>query len=412
MRRRAGLLMMGLSLWLGLAVAAQDSPLWTAWLYNPADGRMTLVDDTGEVMAAFNLPLPEGYAFYPFDVTVAQSGTRIAYVPLATSNQARRVLVYHVLERKLITDVDLSPLVAENQGALTEDAHSFNETGTALAFGLSPEEAGWQIGILDLESGRVTLILRSTSPNVKVVGIPTDPELLPVIQRYVGTQVMFTLVEPAATESQPERGSYTWNLTDNTVRVDTPYPAVANDYWSPTGEMIMAVVDADLPNESADFANQQANALYVYDPAEAAPQAAPYPFFVARDLSLFFPRFVQNGARILFGGLDAEGASGWLVIERDGSGVGEWRPPDGTIISSIQGTATGFLYMAEMAGGHATLFDVDMDTDLSTGTPIWSSAANDYPRLVWVGDKRQSRPDNARPWKPFPTEVEDEQLVA
>ncbi|MBZ0306320.1 MAG: hypothetical protein K8I82_09665, partial [Anaerolineae bacterium] len=257
---------------------------------------------------------------------------------------------------------------------------------------------------LDLESERMTLILRSTSPNVKAVGIPTDPDLLPVIQRYIGTQVTFTLVEPSASASQPEGGSYTWNLTDNTVRVDTPYPAVANDYWSPTGEMIIAVVAAELPNDSVAFANQQANALYVYDPA----QETLYPFFVARDLSLFFPRFVQNGARVLFGGLDAAGTVGWLVIERDGSGVGEWRPPDGTVISSIQGTAAGFLYMAEMPNGHTTLFDVNMDTGLSVGTPIWSSATNDYPRLVWVGDKRQSRPDKARLWKPFPTEFDDD----
>ncbi len=404
MCRRAGLLLMSLSLWLGLAISAQDAPLWTAWLYNPADGRMTLVDATGEVMAAFNLPLPPGYDFHPFDVTVAQSGTRIAYVPLATTNQARRVLVYHAQERKLITDIDLSPLVDTDQGAITEDAHRFNETGTALAFGLSPADEGWQIGILDLESEQVTLILRSTSPNVKTVGLPTDPELLPVIQRFIGTQVTFTLIEPSPAESQPEHGSYTWNLTDNTVRVATPYPATANDYWPPTSEMIMAVVDAELPNESAAFANQQANALYVDDPT----QAVPYPFFVARDLSLFFPRFVQNGARVLFGGLDVEGASGWLVIERDGSGVGEWQPPEGTIISSIQGTAAGFLYTAEMANGHTTLFDVNMDAGLSVGRPVWSSAANDYPRLVWVGDKHQSRPDNARPWKPFPTEVDDD----
>lgn len=370
-------------------LATQEDPRWSVWLYDAASGHMTLVDGGGQALFSFNLELPPNYRHYPFEVAVSDSGTRIGYV---ASNNAggRHARVYDVTARRLVIDRDLTPLFADATGLSAEDAFRFNETATALAYASQRANGGWQIAILDLAAGQATLTLRAGSALVENAGLPS--EALPLIRRYAGQQVLFSILADG-----DEYGSYTWDLAANNLGVGTHNPTTDDDLFAPTGELLLAVSDASLPNTSAAFRDAQVNALYVYNMA----QKRAFPFFAAADLSLHFPRFIQNGARILFGGMNSAGQLGWLIVERSGAGVGEWTPPTGTAVSSIKGLADGFVFTADTLNadsGHTTLFHVVATAGTFASAPLWSSPANTYPHLVWAGDPRLTAQAASKPW--------------
>lgn len=379
---------LGVLLCAALLVDAQATQVWLAWLYNPADGRMTLVGDDGKVYQAFNLPLPDGYPYHPFKATVSQSGTRIAYVA-GDGSAARWARVYDVNARKLTADYPLS-----EANTVFDDTHSFNENVSAVAFGFRRSAAVWQITIVDLSTGLTTLFLRSGSPQTS--HLPTEGT--PVVQQYAAATVIFTLVNTTG-ETSGEMGSYTWDLRTNTVAVNTPHPAPDADFFAPTGEIVLTVSDQDFPYQGGSFGYAQANALYAYTPAFGAF----FPFYTLPNRSFYFPRFVQNGARILSATIDANGVSSWLLLERDGTLAGEWLPPEGSVVSSVMGTADGFIYTADtIRSGHTTLLWVNTQDGLTTGAPVWSSAANAYPRLMWLRDSRMlSTLPGALDWSPL-----------
>jgi hypothetical protein len=394
-----------LSLLLVSAAWGQDEALWLAWLYNPADGRMTLVNDSGEIQQVLFLPLPPKFVYPPFEVTVSDSGARVGYIVSDEVGKPYYARVYDINREEIITDYDLTELLPDDSNG--DDSFRFNETLSALALSYGVDD-GWQILILDLNSSFITLSLRSASPQAVEADILSGEGISPLLRRYHGSQVTFsTVVNQPNSESSDdeallgllERGSYTWDLTTNRVRVDTSYPAPDGDFLALTGESLVAVADPDLPNQSRDFPYAQANALYVHDPV----QGESFPLFNVDDHSFYFPRFIQNGARILLGGFDSEGQSTWYVIERSGELVGEWSPPSGTVLTSVRGMADGFLYTVDTLGaegGHATLLAVDTTEGLAVGRPVYSSASNTYPRLVWVLDRRlrDSLPRSAKEW--------------
>jgi hypothetical protein len=392
----------GLYMLLTIVPLRAQETLWTAWLYNPANGNMTLLDDRGAVLDGFILPLPKGYDFYPFEVGVAHDGTRVSYVAMASQSGARQVRVVDTNKHELIADYELT--TGGGVGFIAEEGNHFNESGTALAFAYSQKQGGWQIAILDIQSGLVTLSLRSASPAVTVATLPVDAGITPIVQRYSRGKVMFTLVQIGAAEGPLERGSYTWDAVANTIRADSMYTSLDYDVFEPTGEVIMSAFEGNLPNQNDRFRSRQMNVLVVYD----AVIRGPYPFYNTATISLYQPRFIQNGERILVGNFDAQGKSGWLVIERDGTLVGEWQSAPGVVVSSIQGSADGFLYTGDTVNpgsGHTTLFTVNTrdglassDTIVETGTPLWSSDADNYPRLVWLNDTRLNNEGEYRAW--------------
>lgn len=383
---------------LSMTTAAAKAPLWTAWLYNAASGDLTLLDDGGAVLDGAKLPLPARYEFYPFDVAVAPNGTRIAYV--ASQGQGRRVLVYETTQKQLLMDYKLPSLLTEGMDFTVESALKFNESGRALALGYALKDGGWQVAVLDVQSALVTLILRDSQARI----IPNEQGVAPVVQHYQGAEVTFTMVKGDEAAGRTEQGSYVWNTTSNTVREDAAYPTLDNDTYAPTGEVVSAGFDAHLPNSSQAFSDQQANALFIFDPTTKTRHA----FYNAQALSLYFPRFIENGRRVLAGTFDAQGKPGWLILERVGASVGKWSAPEGTVVGSLRGTAEGFLYTAntvDPAGGHVTLLTVKTsdglttnDTVTETGTPLWSSPPGSYPRIVWLKDTRLKDTGDYKAW--------------
>ena len=378
---------------LAFTVQAQGNQ-WRAWLYNPLEGRLTLVDDEGLIRDEVRLPIPLGFDFYSFEMAISASGERVAYIVTDNQTNERQLFVYDTrLDRPLAT-FTLPATFADGMRFISNDNHSFNTSETALAFGFSLADGGWQIIILDLRQGLISLILRSST----LADLPSDIGLTPVIQRYTGTEVAFTLVDASIPGASIVAGSYAWDTATNSVREDASYPALDNDTLLTTDEVLTATSDVELPNNNTAFAVGQNNALYVYDPQSDEP----FPFYNATELSLFQPRFVQGGARILVSGLNPTGEPFWQLLDRNGRLVGEWRIPEGRIISGIKGVAGGFIYTMNtvIPGGEsfATLAYVDRSEPLGEGTPLWISSPGTSPRLLRVIEGETPQHENFIAW--------------
>jgi len=141
-------------------------------------------------------------------------------------------------------------------------------------------------------------------------------------------------------------------------------PFVAHDRFPQTGEHIFVQRDSRFPIRDLDSANYASNTLWVYDPITRSR----YPFFTRR--MAFSPLyFVQNGQRIVVGGVDENETEQWLLIERDGVLV---RPLCAVERRSVHGTKHGFIY-ARSVDGRTEIMDCDTRY-------LW------FDRLVWAGE--------------------------
>lgn len=375
MQKHGFLLMLSLLILLVLLSPVHAQTGWQAWLYNPTDARMTLVNEAGFV-EDFALPIPTGYDLLPQRVAVGHGGSPFAYTVTNSATFQAQLVVSHA---------DLSfftvPLPATLADSLQYVANEFvfDETNSSLAIGYALN-VGWQIAIVDLAGKAITQTLRSDDPLIAVLGLPTQPGVTPMVQRYQMRTVTFTLVL-TGTEGAPQYSSYTWNLDTNAVTADIAYPTLNSDTLAATGEVVMSMPDERLPNTSGNFIFFQLNALHVYDPA----LNARYPFYNQPDVSLFSPRFVQGGERVLAGASDAAGtATTWQVIERSGALVGAIPTPAN--ITSVEGVPDGFVYTTDAFNpGVTTLVYVNTRDGLDAGVPVWTSAPGAAPQLMWTG---------------------------
>ncbi|MCU0512195.1 MAG: SH3 domain-containing protein [Anaerolineae bacterium] len=367
-----------------LTAAGQAAP-WQAWLYDPANGSLALVDGTGGILGQATLPLPAGYDFYPYEVAIAASGRRVAYI--LSSAEAQELIVYD--PRPGFRDVrlryPLPPLFAEGMGLEGDDSYLFNAGDTALAIGYSLREGGWHIPIIDLNSGLATLILRGGAG--PAAELPAATGITPVIRFFDGGQVVFTLVQ-AGDLGQPgaERGSYTWDISAGRVTATPAYASLDSDTFGPTGETVSVATDAD------------GSRLMI----ATGPAVAPQPLLAAPEQRLFFPRFVQNGAALLVGAYDADGRPSFRLIGRDGQVYGTWATGAAAIIGSLRGTATGFAYTVDSISADETrgtdLYTVDLAAALDAGERLFSAPVNTRPRIVWLQDSSLSAGEYV-PWR-------------
>lgn len=375
-RRLALLILFGT----GLVLRAQTET-WQAWLYHPG-GEMTLIDGGGYIRDQLTLPLPTGYDRYSFDLTVSSDGTRAAY--LAANFKGEQHLMVHHLERdRLLLDYPLPPILTDGITFVTADADPFHPDTGSLAFGFSQPDGGWQIQVIDVQTGFAAQILRSGSGNVSAAGIPATAGLTPVIRRFSGTRVLFTLAQVQGGVDSGA-GGYVWDIQTNGLNAAPQMAALDSDTFAITGEIIFPLLD-----ESVAEANfSQPNALYLYDPL----LDDSFPIYASADRGLLGPRFVQNGEAALVNSFDQEGRPRFLILGRNGTIQGEWQPPQGMVLSSLRGTAEGFAYTANTIDpggkGTTTLFGLNTYAGLNEGAPLYTSAPGTQPRIVWLGDAR------------------------
>ncbi|NWG18008.1 MAG: SH3 domain-containing protein [Chloroflexi bacterium] len=360
---------------LALPAAAQGET-WTAWLFDGATGLMTRVSETGE-QEAFVLPLSPGFDRYPRRVAAGHGGAPFAYLVYNSDTFQGQLIVSR---RDALQAAFSLPLTLGDTFEFNAGENVFNDDNTALAFGYSLDGGGWAIVVMDTRTGGIAHTLRADDPLVGVLGIPGGYGLTPVVRRFLGRDVIFTLVQ-SGTEGAAEYDSYAWNLDTGALIAHPGYPALQADTLPSTGETVMALYDARLPNQSDSFIFFQANALHVYEPVSGAR----FPFYNAPAESLFGARFIQNGELVLVNAGSADGLSSqWHVIRRDGNLAGTL--PSTTALQDVAGLPDGFLYTTDAFNpGATTLVYVNTRGGLNAGAPVWTSAPGAQPVIVWAG---------------------------
>ena len=360
-------------------------------------GRMIQIDNDGNVLEDFVLPTVQGHTQYPFNVAVSHDGARIAYTVTNPDMMVSQLLVYD-------TNTD-SMIAAYSPGQVfstTIDFDSgstiFNEFDNVLVFSHAALGEGWQMVIFNIEGNTVTAQLSFNSPSVTALGI--NQNMLPTIVDYRNSEVTFSMV-PVASEGIVTQESYTWNLVDNTVRVSGQFPSLSTDYYEPADEYVMSALDDRLPNlvDSVPF-GYHLNTLQVVLPE----QGYRFPFVASASESYLSPEFVEGGRLVVtlvddlsqgFG----EGTSRWLLLQRDGTEVGE--VPIDPIVRQVYGTNEGFFYVVPSLDEQHAVVEVDTrdTTRLGFGRLVWNSPANMNPRVVWVqSNEANAVPFIAQPW--------------
>lgn len=376
MNRKAGLALFALTacLIIGMIPATAQGAGWTAWLYDA--GHMTQINDTGDTLEDFILPLPPGFDTYPQRVSVGHNGSPIAYV-VYNSSTFQGALV--VSQRDKIAATFNLPLTIADSTEYIADESLFNEDNTMFALGYSLEGGGWGLIVLDLQSGNVSYSVRYDAPLVAALGLPAGNGLTPVIRHFSGRDVTFSMAQ-SGTEGQSHYDNYDWNIDSGSLTLNPVYPSLDSDTLDATGEVIMSLADERLPNHAADFTFFQANTLQVYDPLSGAR----YPFYDAPNQTLFSPRFIQNGELILVDTTDTAARYFWTVIQRDGTVVGTL--PTAITINDVRGVPDGFIYTTDkFTPGATTLVYVNTRDGLNAGVPVWTSAPGGKQVIAWVG---------------------------
>jgi len=341
---------------------------WSAWMYNPDNGQLYLLTDLmGGRPETLTLPMPAGYNQYPRNVAISRDWRYMAYV-VTNSGTGRRML--NVYDRNMARVAFSYPLPVTIGDSLDFVANEFvfNETSTALAFSYSLNDQGWEVKVFNLAAAAGIPTLRHDNPAAQAARIDAQ-FTLPVVQRFVGTEIALTVIR-LASDGSDRWPNYVWNITTGQIAPGSAYPSLGTDTLQNTGETLSPASDSRFPScgETCSMFFVS-NVLTVYDPA----RNAPFPFFNAADLALFSPVFIQNGERVLASGNgNAENPQvKWMVLERGGNVMGYM--PSGTDMNSVVGWQDGFLYMPSVVNptGSPTLVVVNTRNGLERGTIVW-----------------------------------------
>jgi hypothetical protein len=378
------------ALWLGwfllftspIQAQQNQDDTWLAWLYNANAGDIVQIDGDGFIRLQGQIELPFGYEFYPFDLAVSRSGERIAYV--AYPREGRAVFFVYdprAGQRDIRLEYPLPDIIADSIGFVNDDTYAYHPADTSFALGYSLRGGGWELPIIDLETGLVTFILRSGFD----VGtdLPADAGITPVIRAYDGQSVIFSLVQSSApNQAEGDYGTYVWDTLGRSVS-DFASLAVNADVYAPTGDVVMVQPQGD----------DQRGGLYVYDALEDQR----FPFDARAVLpddvvSYTVPRFARQGEVIVFATYGEAGTADYHVIGRDGVERPTWQTLDGQQASSLRGTAEGFAYTLDTVDGdgtsNTTLYNVDLTQTLLEDEALLTTPIGQRMRIVWLRDDR------------------------
>nr|PZN53961.1 MAG: hypothetical protein DIU68_11495 [Chloroflexota bacterium] len=361
------MLLLALLLVPGWPVRAQASG-WQVWLYNPG-GVMTYVDSSG-VARDIALPSVQGHA-YPQRVAVSRDGRLVAYMTSNEALRAHRLVIFDLQAESVRADFVLTDLLASGL-----DYHAspsvFNETGVALAVGLTTLDGQWRVLVLNTASGAILSELRSDNPVVAALGLPAGA-LVPVVRHFGTDDVAFDL-QFVDGNGESIAASLLWNPATGSLADNVNFPA-AGDVSTATGDIILSGRDERFAANPA-LGPEQHNVLYVYNPASGRR----FPFYHDAERSLGQPRFIQNDELILAPASDAWGRASWMVLERNGVLRGELSLPAG----DLSGFGDGFIYLT--AGDLATLMVAPTRDGVDAGYPVGQGPPGVTIQLAWAGD--------------------------
>lgn len=352
--------------------SAQGGRAWTAWMYNSADGSIAQVAPDGRIVGALYLPLPQAYNTYGGRVLVASSGRYIAYSAYdnTAADPSSQLFVYDVSLGSILFGYDLTD--AQTSGfdsgfRLTPDSAAFDEVNGQFAFGYLREGGTeWRIVVGDLAGGAEFTSLSSGSASDVVAG-----NVVPVVRRYDGQRVTFTMVPSDDTAARGAYPAFDWNIGTGELAENSAYASFETAVLPATGERLHVIRDEALP--IAEGAT--------YNAVEAiTPSGERFTFYTDPESSLERAYFVEDGARVLVEVVNLTTNQRSLrVVNRDGSVAGELIG----MLANIRGTPSGYVGTFDSAEGLALAY---VDTSLNPHAPVtlWTAGGSTGVQFAFV----------------------------
>jgi hypothetical protein len=191
--------------------------------------------------------------------------------------------------------------------------------------------------VFDLASGGAPVTTLSAQPFMKEYGIGTK------IHEFRDGKVRFSIINSQG--DFPMVSSYIWDTATDEL-VEDPMFTARSEYYAPTGEAIRGTGSSDYPSAEdvgEEFIYFQSNLIEVYDPATESWR--PFYHDAAHSLSA---QFVQNGERLLVSANNQAESPSFLLLERDGTVVDEFKLGKDFNLANITSTPWGFLYLKEI----------------------------------------------------------------
>lgn len=387
--RRFSYLLFLICLFSIIPLSQAQSSTWTAWLYDHTEGRLLQVDSTGAALWNIQLPTVMAHDNYSRSVAVSPDGQRVAYSVNSSSQMTHQFFIADLQDFMAPSPTEPGPSVVYSppQPQLADSfvfdrSLVWNDDGATVAYGYGLDPEGWEIVVLDAETGSVMFELTSQSPQMQAIRIE-DFFLVPAIHRYSGGALDFSLIN-WATEGRPEYENYQWNLVTNTVTPSVAYPSPSADTLLTTGEVVTPFSDDRFPDQDEFLMmGWQMNTLHVYDPVTQAR----WPFFARADWGLGSVHFVNNGAYVLtrFGVMSTDEIQ-WALIDRNGALVGQPILPT-DYQTSIAGIPSGYLVQGvelRADGGYLYIDQADAPNLMSPYRVYTASSPTENYRFAWV----------------------------
>jgi hypothetical protein len=383
-QKRIGILVLLFGLWV-MPTHAQDS-LWQVWLYDKTAGLMTRVNDGGVALESLPLPTVQTYTTFSDRVAVSPDGRYMAYTLTDPTTLNNAGILYDKESNAVQT---LYPTGSENvaYSSLWQAANSHLFTEVGFATGYSVSGGGWRVLVHVFGGGTVSL--ESNNAMIVTLGLSSAAGITPVVQAFTGTNVTFTLFSMGTDSADPVQ-TYIWDYVSGTVQSFGSIPLSDVDVLPNTGEIVSASFDPGFPHHAQDFTLfSQLNTLHVYVPQTSMR----FPFYTEQLLSLYQPRFVENGRRILVGAFDETTSTAeWRLLERSGLSVQPeniLRAPNDFVMDA-HSLLDGFVYVTTVlsSNGTTTLMAANTQTGLNSGDIVYIGEVGVPLRLVWVEDTR------------------------
>lgn len=377
------------ALMISIPVVGAQASNWSTWLYNRDNGRMLRIDANGTILEDITLPLLQNHPVYSYNVAVSHDGNLISYTVYSPDMFTTQFLTYDIRVDDIIQTYSPGRITGDSIDFLGI-ANAYNDFDTAFAYGYAVEGAGWQIVVLDYPGRREAFRLRSTDSIVTAAGVPADLLWTPVVRRYTGTEITFSMIA-SGTEGQPEYDAYVWNTVLGNIQKSIAYPTLMSDSFNPSGEIISPALDERLGNQINTLPiPYQLNSIQVYDPTTGGS----FPFFSDAKLTINNVEFIENGRRILINAFDVNDTTSadprfWAVLERSGQLISYMPIPKDS--RSVAGLADGFIYTIDptQAADNATsLIQMVTEGNANSGHYVWTSEPGATYRIVWAQDSR------------------------
>jgi hypothetical protein len=374
---------------------AAGSP-WRAWLYEPAVGRMTEVNQDGTTLRTVILPADAG-ATYSRNAAVSVDGSYVAYASSTPTNMT--ISIYDLNVGTMFFGYNLPP-DAYHSLEFAATPFNFAQDNSTFAFGYAHSSVGWQILVVDLTLLDI-FTLSATDPAAVAAGIdPGFGNSVPTVQSNRNSIISFTMVLAAAggAASYP---AYTYDFASNTYTVNTAYEVgFSLDTFPITNEVIFTQADAAFPGSEDPMSGFPVNnTMKVYDPSIGSVLT------VLTQPSIYTPRFVQGGERIAFQQLDPTGgsANNLVVMERNGTVLGRVDYTSTFPVGSSAGLLNGLIFTLNGgtgAAGGSTLYWVDTRFGVAPypAVFVWASPLGADAYIVWTDDHFPAAAGPFLPW--------------